>query len=149
MSSRWARRVLATFFIGSIRERITCRHHWSRNFAAPGGGVVIPELLEVFFEQIGADALEVVAHQVFQFDFLVGGEVRRPLEKAPAGLGQDRFVSVPLHASGFGGADIIERLVHLGDNVKPVEDVKSLGTLLADHPQIRFPHVRADELDLR
>ena len=27
-------KVLATFFMGSIRERITWRHHWSRNLAA-------------------------------------------------------------------------------------------------------------------
>ena len=64
--------------------------------SGPGGGVVIPELLEVFLEQIGANALEVVAHQIFQFHFLVGGEVRRPLEQTPAGLGQDRFVPVPV-----------------------------------------------------
>ena len=63
-----------------------------------------------------------------------------PLEKAPAGLGQNRFVSVPLHASGFGGADVVESLVHLGHDVEPVEDIECLGTLLADHAQIRFPH---------
>src|ERR1039457_7075640 len=32
--SRIMRKVLATFFTGSIRERITRRHHWSRNLAA-------------------------------------------------------------------------------------------------------------------
>ena len=55
---------MATFFIGSMRERITWRHHWSRNLAAQRGGLVIPELLEVLLEQIGANALEVVAHQI-------------------------------------------------------------------------------------
>src|SRR5439155_291822 len=105
--------------------------------------------LEVFLEQVGANALQVVAHQIFQFYLLVGGEVRRPLEKAPAGLGQDRFVSVVLHAPGFGGADVVERLVHLGHDVEPVEDIECLGTLLANHAQIRFPHVGADELDFR
>ena len=30
-----------------------------------------------------------------------------------------------------------------------IEDIEGLRTLLADHPQIWFPHVRADELDLR
>ena len=56
----------------------------------PSGGLVVPELLEVFLEQIGAHALEVVAYQVLQFHFLVGGEVGRPLEKAPSRLSQDR-----------------------------------------------------------
>jgi hypothetical protein len=42
-------------------------------------------LLEVFLEEIGANALEVVAHQIFQFHLLVVGEVLGPLEKAPAG----------------------------------------------------------------
>ena len=51
--------------------------------------------------------------------------------------------------SGFGGADVIERLVHLGHDVEPVKDVEGLGTLFPNHTQIRFPHVRADELDLR
>ena len=134
--------------MGSIREHITWRHQWSRNLA-PGGGLVLPELLEVLLEQIGTNALEVVAHQIFQFHFLVGGEVRRPLEKAPPRLGQDRFVPVRLHAPGFGGADVVERLVYFGHDVEPVEDIERLGTHLADHPQVGFPHVRTDELNLR
>ena len=42
----------ATFFIASIRERMVCRHHSSRNFPAQVGELGgLPELLEVFFEQ--------------------------------------------------------------------------------------------------
>jgi hypothetical protein len=32
--------------------------------ASPGGGVVIPELLKVFLEKIGPDALQVVTKEV-------------------------------------------------------------------------------------
>ena len=42
MSSRWARKVLATFFIGSIRERITWRHHWRRKLSVGGANLFDP-----------------------------------------------------------------------------------------------------------
>ena len=74
MSSRCARRLQAAFFIGPILECITWRHH---------------------FEQIGVNALEVVAHRIFQFQFAGGGEVFGPFEKAPARLRQNSFVPVP------------------------------------------------------
>jgi hypothetical protein len=53
------------------------------------------------------------------------------------------------HLPGFSGADLIQRLIHLGDNVEAVEDVQRLGTPLADHVQVGLPHVGADKLDLR
>ena len=86
MSSRCARRLQAAFFIGPILECIAWRHH---------------------FEQIGVNALEVVAHQIFQFQFPWGGEVFGPFEKAPARLRQDRFVPVPDHSFGLRGSDVI------------------------------------------
>ena len=40
------------------------------------------------------------------------------------------------HPSRFGGADLVQRLVHLGDDVEAVEDVQRLGTFLADDVQM-------------
>ena len=37
--------------------------------------------------------------------------------------------------------------VHIGDDVKAVEDMQGLGAVFADEFQIGFPHVGADEGD--
>ena len=37
ISGRWRRRLAATFFIGSSRERMVRRHHSSRNLPAQPG----------------------------------------------------------------------------------------------------------------
>jgi hypothetical protein len=52
-----------------------------------------------------------------------------------------------LHAAGFLGTDIAERLVHSGDDVEAAEDMQRLGAVFADEFQVGFPHVRADEGD--
>src|SRR6266853_3019654 len=116
--------------------------------AGPGGRVVFPELLKIFFEEIGTDGLEVVAEQISQTELLLRGEILFALEHAPARLLEQRLVAVLSHSACFGGADLIQRLVHLGDDVEAVENVQRLGTFLADHVQVGLPHVRADKLDL-
>jgi hypothetical protein len=50
------------------------------------GRVVFPELLKIFFEQIGADGLKVVAEQISQTELLLRGEIFFALEHAPARL---------------------------------------------------------------
>jgi len=42
--------------------------------AGPGGRVVFPELLKIFFEEIGTDGLEVVAEQISQTELLLRGD---------------------------------------------------------------------------
>ena len=51
------------------------------------------------------------------------------------------------HLARLGGADLIQRLIHLGHDVEAIQDVQRLGAFRADHPEVRLPHVRADELD--
>src|SRR5947209_7185268 len=68
-------------------------------------------------------------------------------EQQPAGLLQDRSASLAFHAAGFLGADLVERFVHIGDDVETVEDMQGLGAVLADELQIGLPHVRTDEYD--
>src|ERR1700681_1377805 len=48
--------------------------------AGPGGRVVFPELLKIFFEEIGPDGLEVVAEEISQTEFLLRGEILFALE---------------------------------------------------------------------
>src|SRR5713226_6178066 len=116
--------------------------------AGPGGRVVFPELLKIFFEEIGTDGLEVVAEQISQTELLLRGEILFALEHAPTRLLQQRRVALLGHLARLGGADLIQRLIHLGDDVEAVEDVQRLGTFLTDHVQVRLPHVRANKLDL-
>ena len=52
------------------------------------------------------------------------------------------------HLARRARAHIIHRFIHLGDDVKTVQDVHCLRTFLADHPEVRLPHVRAGECDL-
>jgi hypothetical protein len=39
--------------------------------ASPGRGAVVPEALEIFFEQIGANGLEVVAEEISESELLL------------------------------------------------------------------------------
>src|SRR5258708_6824228 len=55
--------------------------------------------------------------------------------------------AVALHAVGCLGTDVVECLVHIGDDVEAVEDMQGLGAVFADELQIGFPHVGADEYD--
>jgi len=53
-------------------------------FSGPGGRFVFPELLEILFEQIGADGLQIVAEQIAEAETLVSGEILFPFEETPA-----------------------------------------------------------------
>jgi hypothetical protein len=118
-----------------------------QEFGGPGGRLVFPELLEVFFEQVGADGLQVEAEQIPQAEPLVPGEVRFSFEKTPAGFLQEGFMPSSSHLPGFGGAHFIQGFVQFGDDVKPVQDVQRLGALLTNHVEVRLPHVGTDKLD--
>src|SRR5215468_5673813 len=54
-----------------------------------------------------------------------------------------------VHAASFLGTNLVEGFVHVGHDMKAVEDMQSLGALLPDELQIGLPHVRADEGNLR
>ena len=47
----------------------------------------------------------------------------------------------PSHLPRFGDADLVQRLVHLGNHVETVQDVERLRGFLADHVQVGLPHV--------
>lgn len=87
--------------------------------------------------------------QLAQLDLLVVRQATRALEQAPAAPLQHRLIARLRHAVRLGGADLIERQVHLGHDVEAVENVQRVRTALLDHLQVGLPHVRTDEGDLR
>ena len=108
------RTVRANFLTGSMRERRSLLHHWSMALPAPARGVVVPELLELFLQQVRTHALQVVAQKIAQAQPLGVGQVLGPLEQAPTRLLERRLVAVVRHAPRFGGAHIVERQVGAG-----------------------------------
>jgi len=117
-------------------------------FTRPGRGVVIPELLELFLQQVRTHALQVVAQQVAQPEPLLVGQVLGALEQAPARFLERRFVALACHAPRFLGPHVVERQVHLRHHVEAVQNTERVGAVLGNQVQIGLPHVRADELDL-
>src|SRR6266478_9117987 len=115
--------------------------------ASPGGRTIFPELLKGFLEKVGTDSLEVVAEQIAQAEVLVVAEILAAAEQQPTGLLKDRGAALAFHAAGFLGTNVVECLVHIGDDVDAVEDMQRLGAVFADEFQIGFPHVGADEGD--
>src|ERR1022692_2432416 len=104
--------------------------------------------MKIFFEKVRPHGLEVVAQQIAQTDLLLRSEILLALQDAPAGFFQQRLMAFLCHLAGLGGADVVQRLVHLGDHVDAVQDVQRLRTIVADHIQVGLPHIRAHELDL-
>jgi hypothetical protein len=87
------------------------------------------------------------ASQIQATEALPAGEIGLAFEHAPPGLLEHRLVAVRDQPAGLGGTHVVEGFVHLGDDVKAIENVDGVGAALADDPQIRLPHIRADELD--
>jgi hypothetical protein len=58
-------------------------------------------------------------------------------------------MSVLLHFASLGSAYVVGGFIHLGDDMKAVKDVESVGASLANHAQAGLPPVGADELDFR
>jgi len=65
-----------------------------QEIAGPRRRGVRPELLKVFFQEIGTDGLEVVAEQISQPELLLSGEIRFSLQHTPPRFLQQRLVTV-------------------------------------------------------
>jgi hypothetical protein len=61
--------------MGVMRDRFVLLAPEIQEHTGPRGRVVFPELLKIFFEQIGTDGLEVVAEQISQTELLLSGEI--------------------------------------------------------------------------
>ena len=134
---------MAAYGTGKFLHRLDAGDHGLvtpgiKEFGRPCRGVVLPHLLEGFLEQIGSNRLQVVLQQVAQTKFLTTSEILFALEQAPTGFLQNRLIAILFHAARFVGADLVEGIIHLGDDMKAVEDIEGLRTVLADEAQIRL-----------
>src|ERR1051326_4597839 len=85
------------FFMGSMRERITCRYQSSRNFPA----VNIPELLKGFLKKVSTNGLQVVTEQIAQPEALFRLQILLAFEPLPARLLQHRHAALARYAARF------------------------------------------------
>jgi len=122
------------------------RHH-VEELSGPRRRTIFPELLKGFLQKVGADGFEIVAKEIAQPEVLVGAKVLTATEQQPAGFPEDWGAALTSHAAGFFGTDVVQCLVHIGDDVKAVEDMQRLGAVFTDQLQIGFPHVGTDEYD--
>jgi len=112
-----------------------------QKLAGPGGKHVLPEELEVLFEQVNPYRLQVAAQEFLECDILFLGEVLWTLEQAPAGLCQHEALSFILKIFDIRGTD----LVCVTRDVESLQDVHRLSPLLSNDPKVGFPYVAADE----
>ena len=98
------------FFMGSMRERITCRHQSSRSFPACGR-VVIPELLKLFLKKVSMYGLQVLTEQIAQPEALFRLQILFAFEQQPARFLQHGHAALAGYAARFSGTDFVQRLV--------------------------------------
>jgi len=116
-----------------------------KELARPGGVEVLPEALEVLFEQVGPDRLEVAFEQILQPVHLLVGEILRSFQQAPAASCQLRLFPLGLEVLGLLGSDLIDGLAHMAHYMEAVENINRVGSHLRDYPQVGLPHVTANE----
>ena len=116
---------------------------------APGPvrGEVIPEGLEIFFQEVAADRFQSVLKKVGKYDFLSGGKIFGTLEQQPARTLENRLVAIGLQLADFLSPHFIDSLAHVGHDVETVQDVNRLGCFLSNDPKVGLPHIRTDELE--
>src|SRR5262249_28589817 len=81
-------------------------------------------------------------------EVVVIAEVFAAAEEQPTRFPEQRVTTLPLQATGFLGPDVVERLVHIGDDMEAIGNMQGLRTVLSGELPIRYRHVRANEGDL-
>src|SRR5471032_1271289 len=92
-----------------------------------------PRILEVFFEEVGPYALEVIAQHLTQLDALGVGQVPRALEQTPARLLEHRLVAVLDQLACFASTDLVDGKIEFSDDVKAVQNVQRPRAMQFDH----------------
>lgn len=111
----------------------------------PEPGTELPEELEIFAHQVSADGIEIGLENVGETGDLVLVEVGPVFQEDPTAVEQNVVLSGAFDCFDFIASDLIDGFVELPHDVEAIEDVKGLGSLFADHAQVGFPHVGADE----
>ena len=136
--------------LGHLLHRVDPRTHRPiapgiQELPCPQGGNVLPEPLEVLFEQVGPYRLEVAAQQLLELDLLFLREVLRPLQKTPAGSRQHRGLPLGLEHFDLLGPYLVDSLAHVAHDMEPIQNVDRLAGLPGDDAKVGLPHVAADE----
>lgn len=106
-----------------------------------------PEVIELLFEEVGADGTKVDGEEFAKTSALTSFEVLSLLEQEPSSLGEDRFLARGSQGANFVAADLVDRLAEELHDVKAIEDVNGRGATLADDAEESSPHVARDEGD--
>src|SRR5438132_7126004 len=116
--------------------------------AGPGARVVRPEGVELFAEKHGPSGSQVGAQDVPELDVFLSRSVFGAAKDGPTAPFEELTSRFGAKLAGFGGANLVDGFTQMGHDVEAVEDMKSMGDLLTDGPQVGLPHVAADEAEL-
>ena len=109
------------------------------------GRHLVPQELQVLFEQIGPRRSEVVAKEVGQLDTLSIGEILGPFQQAPPAVFEHGLEPVAFHPSHLVRPDLVDGLVQLRNDVEAVEHMDRLLRSPSQDVEVRLPHVAAYE----
>jgi hypothetical protein len=93
--------------------------------------------------EVAANRLEVVLQQVPERQVLLGRQILRTLQQQPPRLLQNRLISLASQLLRFARTNLVDRLVQMTHDVKPIQNVDRLRGLLRHHLQVGTPHVAA------
>ena len=113
----------------------------SKKFGCPRSTIVIPESLEILFEEIRPDCFQVQGNQLLKFYGLLLCTVFWTFEQTPATTGKDRFLPFGFERLDLCCSDFIDGLAHMAHDVKSIQDIECLTGHLCHNQQIRLPHV--------
>lgn len=92
--------------------------------ACPVWRNIVPELAELFLEQVGADCDEVEPKQVVELVHLPLGGIFDSLERAPSAVEQHRLHALLLHLLCFGCPHVVDGLAQVADDVESGRECK-------------------------
>jgi hypothetical protein len=139
--------------LGHLLHRLEPRPRGSltpviQEFAGPSRAFVSPEPLRIFFEEISPNGFEIGGQQVLELDHLLVSQIFGPFEQTPATAGKNGLFPLGPQLSGFCSPDFVYSLAKVAHDMEAVDDVNGLARNLAHGPQVRLPHVAADETKL-
>jgi hypothetical protein len=86
-------------------------------------------VVEVLLQKVRAGGPQVQPKEAAEPACLLGGQVARSLEQAPARVLERHVVALPAQLGGVLPARLVDRLVEMGDDVELVEDVEGLAPM--------------------
>ncbi|MDD2710991.1 MAG: hypothetical protein PHV34_23690 [Verrucomicrobiae bacterium] len=111
----------------------------------PGFGTIMPEIGEVFLEDVSADRAQIMAQELTQGYAQAPAEIFPAFKQCPTQVDQQGFAASPAHGGGFFPAGGIDGFIELLVDVKAIQNVDRMGNFFGDNLQVGLPHIRADK----